>query len=301
MLWLIALRRNDLERKLQVKNTTMIKFENFSFCYNKKTPLYKDLNLTLEPGKIYGLLGRNGAGKSTLLNNITGLSTPTSGKVIVKGQNPSRKSPAFLRDIYIIPDDVYIPSITPENFLKIYGSFYPNFSLPSCEEYLEILEVPNEKKLNKLSFGQQKKFVIAFALACNTSLLVMDEPTNGLDIPSKGLFRKLIDGVASKEKTIVISTHQVRDLDNMIDHVLIIKNGELLLNHGVLEISKTIDFKVQKEIPEKKGILHFEPSIGGYSVMRENRIGSLSDVNIEQLFNACTLNQNIINKLFKNT
>tara|TARA_R110002050_G_scaffold68994_1_gene149397 strand:- start:257 stop:1096 length:840 start_codon:yes stop_codon:yes gene_type:complete len=279
----------------------MINFEDFSFYYNRKAPLYRDLSLNMQSGKIYGLLGRNGAGKSTLLNNITGLNTPTKGKVLVKGQNPSNKTPSFLRDIYIIPDDVYIPAIGPNTFLKIYGSFYPKFSLSSCQEYLELLEVPIKKKLNKLSFGQQKKFIIAFALACNTSLLVMDEPTNGLDIPSKGLFRKLIESVKSKEKTFIISTHQVRDLDNMIDHVLIIKNGELLLNQDIGEISKKIDFKVQKGMPEENDIIHVETSIGGYSVMRENLNGSLSDVNIEQLFNACISIPDAVQELFKNT
>ncbi len=277
----------------------MINFENFSFYYNKKTPLYTDLNLSMEPGKIYGLLGRNGAGKSTLLNNITGLNSPTSGKVTINGQNPSSKSPAFLRDIYIIPDEVYVPAIGPNNFLKIYGSFYPNFSLSSCREHLEVLEVPDTKKLNKLSFGQQKKFIIAFALACNTGLLIMDEPTNGLDIPSKGLFRKLIASVTSKDKTFIISTHQVRDLDNMIDHVLVVKNGELLLNRDISEISKKIVFQVQREIPNESNTIHIEPSVGGYSVMCENLNNTDTEVNIEQLFNACITDPNKIRQIFK--
>lgn len=259
-----------------------------------------DLNLNLEPGKIYGLLGRNGAGKSTLLNNITGLNSPKSGKIRVNGQNPSSKNPSFLRDIYIIPDDVYIPSIGPDSFLKNYGSFYPNFSLSSCREYLELLEVPNNRKLNKLSFGQQKKFIIAFALACNTSLLIMDEPTNGLDIPSKGLFRKLIASVRSKDKTFIVSTHQVRDLDNMIDHVLVVKNGELLLNRNILEVSRKITFQVQRENPNESNVIHSEPSVGGYSVMRENLNNIGTEVNIEQLFNACITDSHKIRQIFNN-
>ncbi|RKN77942.1 ABC transporter ATP-binding protein [Ulvibacterium marinum] len=277
----------------------MINFENFSFNYNKKAPLYRDLNLNLEPGKIYGLLGRNGAGKSTLLNNITGLNSPIGGKVRVNGQNPSNKTPSFLRDIYIIPDDVYIPAIGPDSFLKIYGSFYPNFSLSRCHEYLELLEVPHKRKLNRLSFGQQKKFIIAFALACNTRLLIMDEPTNGLDIPSKGLFRKLIASVTSRNKTFIVSTHQVRDLDNMIDHVLIVKNGQLLLNRNISEISEKITFQVQPESPNESNAIHSESSVGGYSVMRENLDNTDTEVNIEQLFNACITYPDKIRQIFK--
>ncbi|PIB39213.1 ATP-binding cassette domain-containing protein [Maribacter sp. 4G9] len=277
----------------------MIAFENFSFYYKRKKPIYTDLNLSIRPGKIYGLLGRNGAGKSTLLNTICGLNSPTTGKVQVHNRIPSKRSPEFLRDIYIIPDVVYIPAIGPNNYVKIYAPFYPNFSLPQFREYLSILDVPKTTKLNKLSFGQQKKFIIGFALACNTSTLILDEPTNGLDIPSKGLFRKLIATLSSREKTLIISTHQVRDLDDLIDHVLVLKNGEFIINADVEEISKKIVFKFYKEKPVGKNVIEIEKIPGGFLVMHENEQEPETKVNMEQLFNACISNSEAIERIFK--
>jgi len=277
----------------------MINFENFSFYYKRKNPIYTDLNLSIKPGKIYGLLGRNGAGKSTLLNNICGLNSPTTGKVTVKNRTPSERSPYFLRDIYIIPDEVYIPAIAPKRFVRIYAPFYPKFSLSEFQEYLSILDVPETRKLNNLSFGQQKKFIIAFALACNTSTLIMDEPTNGLDIPSKGLFRKLISSLSSEEKTLVISTHQVRDLDDLIDYILIVNNGHFVLAKDVKEISKKVVFKFYQEEPVGKNVIQVETVPGGFLVMHENEQEPETRVNIEQLFNACIVKPEVIEQIFK--
>jgi ABC-2 type transport system ATP-binding protein len=265
----------------------MINFKNFSFYYTRNKPIYTDLNLCLEPGTIYGLLGRNGAGKSTLLNNICGLSSPKNGSVTVYDKTPSERSPYFLNDIYIIPDEVYIPAIQLKKFIQIYAPFYPNFSLSDFEKYLDLLNVPESKNLKELSFGQQKKFIVAFALACNTSTLIMDEPTNGLDIPSKGLFRKLIASLNSKDKTLIISTHQVRDLDDLIHHILIVKNGQFVLNNTIREISKRIIFKFYQEKPAHKNVLEIETVPGGFLVMHENEQEPETKVNIEQLFNAC--------------
>ena len=181
----------------------MIQIENLSFGYSKKKLLYKDLSLSIAEGSIYGLLGKNGAGKSTFLKNLIGLLFPLNGSITVNGYSPKKRLPAFLETIYLIPEEVNVPPLTMHEYKKLFAPFYPNFNDEHFFDYLKQLEVNEEGKLNALSFGQQKKFIIAFALACNTKVLLLDEPTNGLDIPSKIRFRKLISSVFTEDKIIL--------------------------------------------------------------------------------------------------
>jgi len=160
--------------------------------------------------------------------------------------------------------------------------------------------VKDEGRLNTLSFGQQKKFIIAFALACNTRILLMDEPTNGLDIPSKIHFRKLIASVLHEDRTIIISTHQIRDLDNLIDRVIIVDEGELLLNASLPEIAERLCFKSVTELEGLNNILYQEKSLKGFTVVSENAGGEDSKVNLEHLFNAVTGNSGKAKAIFKN-
>ncbi|MBL7698347.1 MAG: ABC transporter ATP-binding protein, partial [Chitinophagaceae bacterium] len=188
----------------------MISLNYLTFRYSRKRELYKELSLTLKTGSIYGLLGKNGAGKSTLLKIICGLLFPSSGSVVVNGHTPRKRQPSFLQTIYLIPEEVYVPPISIKKYVSLFSVFYPHFDEKDFYEYLGILEVQDNGKLTSLSFGQQKKFVIAFALACHTPVLILDEPTNGLDIPSKLRFRKLIASAMNEDRLIIISTHQIR-------------------------------------------------------------------------------------------
>lgn len=268
----------------------MIETKNLSFGYKKSRPLYRNLNLSLPAGSIYGLLGKNGAGKSTLLKNFTGLLFPTQGELQVNGFVPKKRSPSFLQTIYFIPEEVYVPSLTIERYKDLFAPFYPSFDEAQFYSYLELLDVQDKGKLNTFSFGQQKKFVIAFAIACNTKILLLDEPTNGLDIPSKIKFRKLISSVFTEDKMIFISTHQIRDLDNLIDNVIIVDNGELLLQASIAEIEKKLSFKTVREMPVENEVLYTESSLNGYSVVVKNDMAEETNVNLEFLFNAITEN-----------
>jgi ABC-2 type transport system ATP-binding protein len=268
----------------------MIEVKNMSFGYKRRKPLYKNLNLSLPVGSIYGLLGKNGAGKSTLLKNFIGLLFPKGGSLLVNGYVPKKRWPSFLSTIYFIPEEVYMPSLTINGYKKLFAPFYPLFSEEQFHHYLEILDVHDKGKLKTLSFGQQKKFVIAFALACNTKILLLDEPTNGLDIPSKIQFRKLISSVFTNDKMIFISTHQIRDLDNLIDNVIIVDNGELLLQASLEEISNKLLFKMVDELPNENEVLYAESSLKGHSIVVENKTAEESKVNLEYLFNAVTEN-----------
>jgi ABC-2 type transport system ATP-binding protein len=276
----------------------MIEFNNLSFGYTSKKLLYKNLSLTINQGSIYGLFGKNGAGKSTLLKNMVGTLFPVEGSILINGMTPQKRQPSFLQTIYYIPEDVFVPSLTIKQYKNLFAPFYPEFNENSFYNYLNDLEVSVDGKLNKLSFGQQKKFVIAFALACNTKVLLMDEPTNGLDIPSKTQFRKLIASVMFDDRIIFISTHQVRDLENMIDNVIIVDNGELLLHASVANICNKLCFKTVAEIPTDTRILYEEKALKGTSVVMENIYAEDSKLNLEQLFNGVTENPSITKQIF---
>ncbi len=278
----------------------MIEIQNLSFGYNRKKLLYNNLTLSLEAGSIYGLLGKNGAGKSTLLKNLIGLLFPIKGNVAVNGFVPKKRQPSFLQTIYFIPEEVYVPSLTIKGYRNLFAPFYPGFDNERFAGYLAELDVRDEGKLNSLSFGQQKKFIIAFALACNTKVLIMDEPTNGLDIPSKIQFRKLMASIMDDDRTIIISTHQVRDLENLIDRIIIVDNGSLLLNASLENISDKLCFKTVHEIEDSGRVLYSEDTLKGISIVQENIAGENSKVNLEQLFNAVTENPEMVKAIFSN-
>lgn len=221
----------------------MVALKDIHFKYKKKKPLFEHLNLILEPGFIYGLLGKNGAGKSSLLKHISGLLYPDSGQCTVFGFDATARKPEMLQDIYLIPEEFSLPPISLRTYVKTNAVFYSRFSYNQLQAYLAEFELPEDAKLSTLSYGQKKKFLIAFGLATNARLLIMDEPTNGLDIPSKSQFRRIMVSALDEEKVIVISTHQVRDLENLIDNVVVLENGSIIFNHNMGEISEKLDFE----------------------------------------------------------
>ena len=221
----------------------MIEIENITFGYKKKKPIFSNFSLELEQGKVYGLLGQNGTGKSTLLYSLSGLLFPQKGEVKYSGQAVSKRLPSVLQDVFIVPEEFELPDISIEKYVRINSPFYPKFDKKMMYEYLKCFDMPTGIHLGALSMGQKKKVFMSFALATNTSLLLMDEPTNGLDIPSKSQFRKFMALGMTEEKTIIISTHQVQDVDKMLEHILIINQNEIMLNQPVSEITDKLSFR----------------------------------------------------------
>ena len=152
--------------------------------------------------------------------------------------------------------------------------------------------------LGELSMGQKKKAFMCFALATNTSLLMMDEPTNGLDIPSKSQFRKVIASGMSDEKAVIVSTHQVRDIDSLLDHVLIMDGTKLLLNESVSAICEKLYFSEQGMNEPTHGALYVQPSVQGNSVILPNEFGEDSNMNLEVLFNAMLAERERMQQIF---
>ena len=262
----------------------MVRIRNLHFGYSRKRPLYQNLDLTLERGHIYGLLGKNGAGKSTLLKNIVGLAFPQSGTCEVLGQPAAKRRPAVLADLFFLPEEIYVPAVTAAKFVEQTAGFYPKFDHEALAQYLGEFEVSAQAVLTALSFGQQKKFMIAFALAANTSLLVMDEPTNGLDIPSKAQFRRSIASAFTEERCLIISTHQVRDLESLIDTVVVLHGQRIVLNADLGELSERLTFATVPEARETD--LYAESSVRGAQIIRANGGEAAGRVDLELLFNA---------------
>lgn len=276
----------------------MVSIQNLSFSYTPRQQLFSNLNLQLEKGHIYGLLGKNGAGKSTLLKNITGLAFPKSGSCKVNGTDVSGRPASVLEDIFFLPEEIFVPSLTPAIFARRTGSFYPKFDSGQYTEYLKALDVDPSGILDKQSFGQQKKAMIAFGLATNTSLLIMDEPTNGLDIPSKVQFRKLIASVLTEERCIIISTHQVRDLESLIDTILVLHNREIVVNSTVDTISQRLTFSTSTEKANGETLYEEEGMLERKAILR-NTTGQYSKTDVELLFNAIANGNEKITHLLK--
>ena len=267
----------------------MIEVNNISFKYaGQKDLVFDDFSLRLEANNIYGLLGKNGTGKSTLLYLISGLLRPNKGSVCFDGIETCKRLPETLSEMFIVPEEFDLPSMSLNDYVKINRPFYPMFSTEVLENCLKDFELTTDLKLNALSMGQKKKVFMAFALATGTRLLLMDEPTNGLDIPSKSQFRKVVAQYMTEERTLIISTHQVHDVESLLDHIMILSQQKLLLDASVSEITEKYTFEYRTP-DEMDDALYAEPSLQGNAVIAPRKADSPeTQVNLELLFNAVT-------------
>lgn len=269
----------------------MIEIKNLSFSYGK-TPVLDNISINLEQGRIYGLLGENGVGKTTLLSLLCGLKKTDQGTILVDGKTPYSRDPELLQNQYFLPDEVTPYNTKASDFAKYNGKFWPKFDMNKFVQLMNEFETDASKKMNHMSAGQLKKTHIAFALACNATYIYMDEPTNGLDIPSKAQFRKAITLYTAEDSTIVISTHQVRDLENIIDPIIILDRRDVLLNATVEKISEKLYFDYGNII--RPDSLYSEQLPGGFIQVVLNESGLESKVNVEALFNTVHKNKELI-------
>ena len=258
----------------------MIHVKDLNFSYSKKKTVFNGMNLDIDGGGIVGILGPNGAGKTTLLKLLTGLMFPKQGTIKVLGDTPGDRLPRFLEEIYYVPDEFMLPAMKGSRFAELYKPFYPRFDEARFDQLLEDFEVDATEKLNKMSLGQKKKFMVAFALATNCRLLVFDEPTNGMDITAKNNFRKIVAGSLRDDQLVLISTHQVADISRLIDRVVIVDRGEVLLNDTTWNISQRYAFVTP---PTPDGAIYAEEAPGGYrAIVPAN--GQQTDIDLELLF-----------------
>ena len=269
----------------------MINIQNLAFSYGKNEVL-RNISMDLEPGRIYGLLGENGVGKTTLLTLLCGLKKTQEGTISTDGHDPYKREPVLLQDQYYLPDEVAPVNDKARCWAKATGKFWPNFKMDTFDKVIREFEVDPEQKMNAMSAGQLKKTYIAFALACGVRFLYLDEPTNGLDIPSKAQFRSALMKYTSEDSTIVISTHQVRDLENIIDPIIILDNQAVLVNASMEEISEKLYFDYGTEI--QPGALYLEQTPGGCIQVYPNTTGEESKVNVEAFFNTVHAHKDLV-------
>ena len=283
----------------------MIRIENMSFIYPKgRRNIHTNLSLNLEENKIYGLLGKNGTGKSTLLYLIAGLLKPTKGTITMDAisdetgetvnHSTFERHPEVLRETFFVNEEYTLPPLTLDEWSNSLGGFYPTYSEEMFRQCLADFDITGNPKLTTLSMGQQKKIIISFALASGVKYLFMDEPTNGLDIPSKAQFRKVVSSCMTDERTIIISTHQVHDIEFLLDHIIIIDNDRLLLNASTGEITEKFTFEYRIPGSSMEGVIYQEPTLQGNATMAYRKsTDPETNLNLELLFNA------IVNGLFK--
>ena len=272
----------------------MILINDIKFSYSKHD-VFDNLSLTFNEGTIYGLLGLNGAGKSTLLYLMCGLLFPQKGKVEFNGHDMTKRSPLALADMFLVPEEFELPRITFEKYVKLNAPFYPKFSRETLDKCLRGFNMDADIRLDKLSMGQKKKAFVCFALAANTSLLIMDEPTNGLDIPSKSQFRQVVSSCMDDNRTIIISTHQVADVQNLIDHITIIDDKKCVFDHSVAEIEQHLLFA---NTPVENSIYAQDNFGGKLYVSKRLADDTETPMNIELLFNAVLAEREKISDAF---
>ena len=273
----------------------MITTHSLSFGYSSSHQVLTDITLSLDKGHIHGLLGCNGIGKTTLLKLICGIMRPERGDVRVCGVDPFERNAEMMRELMIIPEEFDLPNISLEKYAAVTSPFYPRFDMGQMMGYCQELHVNPAERLHSMSMGQRKKAYIAFSLACNVKMLLLDEPTNGLDIPSKSTFRRLLAGYVNDERMVVISTHQVADVDQLLDSIVILDEQGVALNASTSEISRKLKFG---RASEGDKVIYSERTIQGEMAVVCNEDDEETPLSIELLFNATTANRNAITAIF---
>lgn len=278
----------------------VVDVKKIEFMYKNQDKLLSNFNLNLGTGKIYGLLGKNGEGKTTLLKLLAGLLFPIQGEIKINGLEAKSRDPKILRDIFLLPDEVFDTNLNITLFKEVYASFYPNFSPSKFKSYLNKFTIDtNLSSISDLSYGQKKKFFIAFGLATNAKLILLDEPTNGLDIPSKRQFRAMMAEAVDENCCIVLSTQHVLDLDDIVSNIIILDNHEIVFNQHVENIYYKLLFKTSGYQEQNNNILYSEKTTDGfYHQILENRTGEKSKIDLELLFNAVISDHHRIKELF---
>lgn len=265
----------------------MLSFSNVSFTYGRRgKEVLSGLSLDFEENGIYGILGKNGTGKSTMLYLAAGLLRPKGGNVTVEGVSTQSRRPETLRELFLVPEEFDLPEVSLRTYVQLNAPFYPTFREDILARCLKSFELGDDLNIGRLSMGQKKKVYISFALAAGTKYLLMDEPTNGLDIPSKKVFREVIAREMTEERVMIISTHQVRDVEQLIDHVVIVNDGTVMLNASTAEIESRLRFEQRAVGSDLSDALFVQQTMRGIELICPNSGNDETPIDLELLFNA---------------
>lgn len=224
----------------------MIELKNLSFSYTAKSrPALSGITASIPEG-IHLLAGENGAGKTTLLHIIAGLCTPTSGECTISGISSTTDIAEEKGNVFLVEENMHFPYKTIRIFSSLHSKFYPTFSQEVFLSNLLSFGLTGDEQMKSLSLGNRKKSQLAYALALGVDVLLLDEPTNGLDIQSKQILRRLIADSASDGKTIIISTHNFGELENLFDGATLLTKSNLLFSASEEEISDRLNFSVTR-------------------------------------------------------
>ena len=217
-----------------------------------------NLTLTVPQGAVYGLVGPNGAGKSTLIRHLTGVYRPDSGTVQVDGQ-PVYENPAVKSDIGYIPDEIFFfPSATMEDMRRFYKGLYPRFDEDLYRRLYDIFRLPKNGQIRRFSKGMQKQAAFHLALAMRPKVLILDEPVDGLDpVMRRQVMSLILSDVAEYGTTVLISSHNLRELEDVCDHVGIMDHGKMLLEKSLADMQGTTHkLQIVGGVPEGLEVLH---------------------------------------------
>ena len=262
----------------------MIQINHLRFRYPKGKSILNDISLDFTKGNIYGLFGKNGEGKTSLMKIMAGLLFAKSGSFTVNADNGLKRGVQSLRHLFLVPEDFELSGVSITTYEKINAPFYPQFSREEFYKLIGEFDLSKNDNIARLSFGQKKKVLIAFGIATNTELLLMDEPTNGLDIPSKSQFRRIMASVSDENKCIIISTHQVRDLHSLINHIVVLDHAKVVFDQALSNISEHLWFGKPKDI-HKGSAVYSEVGFNGKIVLQRDDLDE-TEVDLELLFNA---------------
>ena len=263
----------------------MIRAENVYFRYGNGKTVLRDINAEFRNGRIYGLLGMNGSGKTTLLKLLAGLLFPRQGRVTMDGNDIPARGIGTLMEIFLMQSGFRFGRTSLKQFLRLHSGFYPHFSMDILEDCLREtglgMDIPD---LDRISLGEKQKVMSAIAIASGSGFLLMDEPSEGMDIPSRKIFRKLLLRHLKEKQTAVISTHHVEELSDILSDIVILgSNGDIAFAGSVEDISERFAFGTSRSA---EGALYSEPCPEGYRIIRRNDSGESGEMNLEMLFNA---------------
>ena len=218
----------------------MIEVKNIVKTFDGFTAL-DGASITVPDGGVYGLVGPNGAGKSTIIRHLTGIYAPDSGEVLVEGE-PVYENPAKKALLAVIPDDwFYFPSSTIFDMMRFYRGFYPNFDGNRYEKFKEVFSLPETSPLRRMSKGMQKQAAFWLAMCCRPKYLILDEPVDGLDpVMRRQVWSLMMSDVTEHGTTVLVSSHNLRELEDVCDHVGIMNKGRVLLERSLSDLQENI-------------------------------------------------------------
>jgi ABC-2 type transport system ATP-binding protein len=265
-------------------------------------PVLENLSLTIEPGHVYGLIGRNGAGKTTLMNCINGIIAirRKDQPIYLDGVKLNINNPYDHAKLFYVTDTISNIHILADAFANTLACFYPDFSVNSYKEYMEMFHMDRNVFLDELSLGEKKSVFLSYAFASGAPYVILDEPTNGLDITSRKVFRKLIASYMTPDRAIVISTHHINEISSLLDHILILDNKHIVFDHSVMETGSVLSFIESDDEDLRQQALYSMTSAYGNRMILPNSGGSDSEIDYELLFEAVLENGKAINELFEN-